>query len=258
MKISYRTHPILEWLKEKQLGTCNIFQSDKEWWDIKKNEIREQFHAISLGINHQIYSISQSFIDSYEFAADKLWDSNLWHEVEDDNICFLIPSGQATMLNIRQHPAEKEIVCRFFDIVNKKVLSGYGIFHIDYKDCQYPAHTLAGWVSGNMGNVDKHILNCVLMTIFIKYAKIEVKYLPPNKKEKLIDCNYVNDTKMPVVLLNSTWFTTLVKSDAFKVRGHFRLQPKKKDGEWTKELIWITDFEKHGYTAPARKLNVNQ
>jgi len=58
--------------------------------------------------------------------------------------------------------------------------------------------------------------------------------------------------------LDSKWFTTLVKSDAFHVRGHFRLQPKKKDGEWTKELIWINDFQKEGYTAPARRLQQQQ
>jgi hypothetical protein len=28
----------------------------------------------------------------------------------------------------------------------------------------------------------------------------------------------------------------------------------KKNGEWTKELIWISEFEKTGYTAPARKI----
>ena len=57
-----------------------------------------------------------------------------------------------------------------------------------------------------------------------------------------------------IQILNSTWFTTLVKSDNFKVRGHFRLQPKKKGGEWTKEIIWVNEFVKSGYTAPAKKL----
>lgn len=51
--------------------------------------------------------------------------------------------------------------------------------------------------------------------------------------------------------MDSKWFTNLVKSDGFKVRGHFRFQPKKKDGVWTKELIWINEFEKSGYNREA-------
>lgn len=34
-------------------------------------------------------------------------------------------------------------------------------------------------------------------------------------------------------------------------RGHWRLQPFKKDGEWTYKMIWINDFEKQGYTRKA-------
>jgi hypothetical protein len=36
------------------------------------------------------------------------------------------------------------------------------------------------------------------------------------------------------------------------VSGHFRLQPKKSNGEWTKELIWIDEFGKTGYTSNAK------
>jgi hypothetical protein len=33
------------------------------------------------------------------------------------------------------------------------------------------------------------------------------------------------------------------------------MQPKKKDGKWTKELIWIDEFEKKGYKREAKILN---
>lgn len=29
-------------------------------------------------------------------------------------------------------------------------------------------------------------------------------------------------------------------------------------GEWTRELIWISEFEKTGYTAPARMIGNNE
>lgn len=94
-------------------------------------------------------------------------------------------------------------------------------------------------------------INTILM--FRAYADVEIKQLLPGKKIKDIDCNYKNETKLPITILDSKWFTTLVKSDEFKVRGHFRLQPCG-EGHKDRKLIWVSDFMKHGYTAPARKL----
>lgn len=102
---------------------------------------------------------------------------------------------------------------------------------------------------------DKRIWSLFIILLFLKYAQIETVYLPAGQKVKGINCKYVNDSKFNINHIDSRWFTTLVKSDGFKVRGHFRLQPKKKDGSWTKELIWINDFMKSGYTAPAQKLS---
>lgn len=95
----------------------------------------------------------------------------------------------------------------------------------------------------------------IVMLLFKKYAKIETKTVGANKRYKDINCKYTNDTNSDITFLDSTWFTNLVKSEGFNVRGHFRLQPKKKNGEWTKELIWISEFEKTGYNRKAKKLS---
>lgn len=95
-----------------------------------------------------------------------------------------------------------------------------------------------------------HIFRVVLFDMFKKYAEVETKVLLPNTKLKSINCKYVNDTKLPITYLDSKWFTNLVKSDAFNVSGHFRLQPYKN----SKKLIWIEGFQKDGYTSKARKI----
>ena len=92
--------------------------------------------------------------------------------------------------------------------------------------------------------------------IFKKYAEIETKHLAPKTKLKEVGCKYSNDTDHNLLFLNSTWFTNLVKSDAFKVRGHFRLQPCGPKHE-DRKLIWINEFKKDGYKAPARKIFSN-
>ena len=91
----------------------------------------------------------------------------------------------------------------------------------------------------------------LLFMYFKKYAKVETLESKARTKIHAHGCKYLNETDLDIEYLDSKWFTTLVNSKGFKVGGHFRLQPKKKDGEWTKELIWIEDFEKKGYNRKA-------
>ena len=95
----------------------------------------------------------------------------------------------------------------------------------------------------------------LLFHLFKKYADVEVTQSKPYKK--VINENgdsYLVDSSTLVNIMDCRWINTIVRSEGFKVRGHFRLQPYKKDGEWTKKLIYINEFEKHGYTRRATKL----
>ncbi|KAA6438870.1 hypothetical protein FEM33_15255 [Dyadobacter flavalbus] len=92
-----------------------------------------------------------------------------------------------------------------------------------------------------------------VIKLFQLYADSELKVVKPNQTLKKLDLGYIkNESPFEITYLNSNWFTTLVRSEGFEVRGHFRLQPKKVDGEWTKELIWISDFVKSGYTSKSK------
>jgi len=100
--------------------------------------------------------------------------------------------------------------------------------------------------------VNEYINIIVSFHILKKYAEVETKILEPHAKTRAFNCKYYNDTDHQIQIMDSTWFTTLVKSDSFKVRGHFRFQPcgqALKD----KKLIWIKDFTKEGYTRKAKK-----
>lgn len=260
MKISYRTHPILEKLHNKDIGNFGYYSCDKAFIQANEGRIRNDFKKIAVGINHQIYNLSQSFIDAYDKGADKLFESNLFSEIEDDNICLIFPcwdiksQKESVLLRIRNNKANKSIACEIFDF-RDTTLASFGTFIFDYKtDNGKPEVYQVAWVSANIGKMYGHILNCLLITLFIKYAEVETRHLKPGQRDVGVECKYVNDTKVPINLLDSKWFTTLVKSDAFKVRGHFRLQPCG-EGMKDRKFIWINDFVKDGYTAPARKLS---
>ena len=87
---------------------------------------------------------------------------------------------------------------------------------------------------------------------FLKYCETETKFLPPLKKDKINKEKYYNKSNSIIEVIDSTWFTTLVQSDSFKVRGHFRMQPYGKN-LCNKKLIWISEFQKSGYTRKYKK-----
>lgn len=96
--------------------------------------------------------------------------------------------------------------------------------------------------------------------LFKKYAKVEIKEVAHNSKvtdksplNKEL-AKIINESSFDITLMDSTWFTTIVRNEGFKVRGHFRLQPKKNNEEWTKELIYIDEYQKSGYHRQAKKL----
>jgi hypothetical protein len=95
----------------------------------------------------------------------------------------------------------------------------------------------------------------LLVIYFFSQVETFVIQNSKNKKYLLNKDKFLNETEVPVKIIDSRWFRNIIRLEGFAVRGHFRLQPKKVNGEWTKELIWINDFEKHGYTSKARILN---
>jgi hypothetical protein len=264
MKISYRTHPLIEDIYKKEISDLKCFESDKVFVTEHKASLKDTFSRAAKLISDKIYIFREPFMEAYEKAADKLYKSNLWNEVSSGGYCLIMPDKEATLLEVRKGDKIEENdfvddrtghVMLFATGFKNDVIIYSGVVMLWFYSDKIKTE-FQGWKSNNIDNVEKHILNSVLLTLFIKFAQIETKFLKPGEKLEEVECNYKNETKLPITIYDSKWFTTLVKSDGFKVRGHFRLQPKKKDGQWTKELIWISDFQKEGYTAPARRLSL--
>jgi hypothetical protein len=110
------------------------------------------------------------------------------------------------------------------------------------------------------------MLNVVLSAIlsaelFINFAEVETKVMKPNTQiwdDKMVRAIYNNKTRNDITVIDSTWYTNLISSGAFKVRGHFRLQPCGPNNS-KRKLTWINEFEKEGYNRKAKiEQTVNQ
>lgn len=258
MKISYRTHPALEFLEDGIAGKMQLFLADQEHFELRVNNydsyeaIFKLFDDSKIYFNKSIQLITKPFHDAIHFTFHKMLDPELLKN--QTNISGTIIDAN-DYVNFYRLDNDEFIIFIFFD---KKLIfllrGGNDIskhisffseanYKIDFGDV-YNYESIVPVITANL-----------MATInFIKYAKIETKYLPAKQRTKDFNCKYVNDTNLNINALDCKWITTLIQKNGFSVRGHFRFQPKKKDGEWTKEIIYIESYEKHGYTAPARKL----
>jgi hypothetical protein len=263
MKISNRTHPILEKMKNKSLGIIPIFEDDKSFFDLNIKFYTHWWKFKLKEFGSDVNIITENFDLACKKAEDKLHALILdimGNDTSDLDVSGTVINGGLVYM-VDYHLKKGSEDCEIFLYIFTK--EGTPIaFLVD--SAKYGIN-LTGWVSKtrNLGKNEKeishfliyHLEKAAIYFMFKKYAEVETKYLQPNKKTRDIFCKYKNETATGITILDSKWFTNLVKSDAFNVRGHFRLQPKKKNGEWAKELIWINEFQKSGYISRAKKLS---
>lgn len=94
------------------------------------------------------------------------------------------------------------------------------------------------------------MFDCVLVYhLFKKYAPID-EVISERERRTHADLPQVK-TNQKLNYYDCTWYTTIIRTEGFSVRGHFRLQPCGK-GKQDKKLIYIHEFQKHGYVRRAR------
>ena len=103
------------------------------------------------------------------------------------------------------------------------------------------------------GRVD-WLMYCFLAVLFIHFFEVEkvVSVQPAAnassyKRETLNGQHYDSKLTYPVNVIDAHWFTTLIVSDPFLTKGHFRKQPYG-PGRGQYKVIWINAFMKKGYT----------
>jgi hypothetical protein len=258
MKISNRNYPILEKLYKGSLGQIPVYEDDIVFFEKLGTKLNDSWKHYTKYFVQDINIISSTFCESSNKAYYKL--IHLWNDIIVNDISDFIVNGTYVVGNdvymIHYHTKqgnESQSIALF--VFNK--LGMPICFYVDNQN------GIQGWVSKteNINPDDKNeiqkrlwsrLAQPIIFNMFKSYAEVETKTIFAETKQKDGIDKYVNDTKLNLTFLDSKWFTNIVKTEGFAVQGHFRLQPKKKNGEWTKELIWINEFNKLGYTAPAR------
>jgi len=260
-RINYRNYPILEKIKKGDLGELNNPFYDLEIVRLEK-QIKEEFSKYCPHFSSNVFHVSDAFLKAVEASRDKLRDILLGLDyfkcegtmlVRGEVFMYILEregegmryvswdvekDGRIKQIGLPDPNTKKGDVS-----VKHSIVSSLGYGFKDHQEAVEYSNATADLV--------------LLIEAFKRFAKVEI--VDNKARTKIHDqgCKYLNETDLDIQYLDSKWFTELVNSKGFKVRGFFRLQPKKKDGEWTKELIWIDEFEKKGYNRKAGIENIN-
>ncbi|WP_347839972.1 hypothetical protein [uncultured Draconibacterium sp.] len=72
------------------------------------------------------------------------------------------------------------------------------------------------------------------------------------RRIKIENEKFLNETKNEIEIIDTNYFTRIIRTGEFGVSGHFRLQRHGPENSLTK-LIYINEFKKNGYTREAKQ-----
>ena len=182
-------------------------------------------------------TIARYLVNSGEKLMNKMWA--FLHDLRDDTESIIWK--------------DYTFFYRKFNDGNRAVIMYY-LSHSHKNEQEMGIFTKEKLEDGMRGRTDDSIPSQIALMLtglvlpFLEFAECETKIVNAshNKKTTLNKENYITDVNHNIEIVDSRWFTTLIHSDAFKVSGHFRLQPVG-EGRRQRRMIWIKDFEKHGY-----------
>lgn len=259
MKISYRNNLGIKIIETGFFMADSINEADKRFVEALRQTFSEQKHWFK-----PIKIISKNMAEAMSSSADKMIKDEIWNDVGKVNGAIIM--NGFTYCYAIQSNGKPEHDHSVFIFYGGKIV-GYGWQNVGQDKRVTIVPETEKWLlkyiqADGQKNwqetvYDSLYTNLIAAINFLKYADVEDKEIKANTRQKGIDCKYINETKSDVHYITSHYIHNLYVQGAFKVRGHWRLQPKKKEGEWTKELIWINEFEKQGYTRKAGILKTN-
>jgi len=271
MKINYTNYPYLKHFENKYKNLPLFFNGvvtvaypkevHEEVYNISK-VIDEAFmltktNIDTSNINYVSKNILNVFDEDYD-VADKLW--RLRNEVDSVSGVLLSPYKDMYVYRISA-PKDKDTIEVLCCVFHEYTFIGFTLIEWErqdlYNQCKIWDNSFH-YVSkvNKYYNISYPTQLVVTFELFKNYADVETKIISKAKgrKVKMNGDRYKNDCNVPVTIINSAYFTNIIRTVGFKVKGHFALRACGK-GRKNRRLVWINPFEKQGYT---RKAKINQ
>jgi hypothetical protein len=227
--------------------------------------IKREFANMKPLFRKKIQYLCKPFVHAFDSQKDKL-HSLLEKESFKQSGTMIVPidaSGHVTIFFDLDNQAAGKVDEK--PIMNGCIIAFLSLNHIRVPELIFCHEFRDGGVfsffAGDSvlqgGNQRSHYQHFIKLILFANYCEVETKIIKPGKRDYFKNEKYVNESPLAIEILDSTWFTTLVRSEGFSVGaetgGFFRWQ-RFGPGLSQKKIIWVAPFEKKGYTRRAGKL----
>lgn len=258
MKLSYKSYPALvladkgKWeashKKAHQIIMSQLPYLDKNSDEYRIGWVEYQLSCNGVMLNKPIYFLSDSFTNAAEQNEKKLAElynnnPNVRNDAYED--CIIV--NKYGYIHI-MHTMEDNTIL-FITLQKNGATVHCGVYHKEKDNFSVLFSTKTPEILPSFNGFREIIL-------FKKYASVELDIIEAGKKKEVKNVErekVINEMGIDVIMLDSSWFREIIRKEGFKVRGHFRLQPYKNEkGEWTRKIIYIEEFEKHGYHRKAK------
>lgn len=223
--------------------------------------VQDTFKTVAPLFKTKIRYVALSFFEAYEKAKHKLV-SVFEKEEFSDSGTLIVRNGSSTNTTFYS----------FRTFINDGVWGFNLIYYVFNKHTSNPMNNLdvlivesekstKTFIYDNLykagATSERFVAFIISFILFLKYVEVETKFVEAGRKVHHAGEKYKNDTNQKVEIIDSLWFTTVIRSAGFMVGdetgGFFRLQPYGK-GNSERRLVWIQPYEKHGYTRRAKIL----
>lgn len=157
---------------------------------------------------------------------------------------ILLDSDKSGFIKIEKYGSDFHFTyLEGFDNVDRGISFYYNIYSFVSKSFSITENN-----SFSEDNYSKSIFVVQLIT-YLFYGDVNANYISPKQSKRIGYSKILNNSKTGITFCDTLWKQRL-KSDGFKVSGHFRLQPFG-EKRLKRKLIWIEQFEKNGYNRKA-------
>lgn len=266
MKFNKSKYPILEAIYHLKKGGHVPIQMVLDAEELRNNldniqDLSEEFQYILE--NGEVFYFSKSISDKiHNKEFEFLHDMSAFCE-SDLSSCatLLLPNGNQYSFRCEQDESTGEWRLAIFLVALEGAV--YAIITARLHKVEDHWYIASNGISPDKdvladisGSFDPAVYVLVILShiVFKKYAPIEeVVVNKNNKKAKLNNQKYLNESEHDVTIIDSSWFTSITRTKGFDVRGHFALRACGV-GRKNRRLVWIKAFKKDGYKRQAKKL----
>lgn len=185
-----------------------------------------------------------SLEDDTPAGTIKSYDWSVFDIMSNKHITLILPDNQVLKLQKSdKFFAFIFVSCKIIDWNKDQAHINWTCSFIDFKTKRLSAN----WPDAEMQAIELYVYR---LLCFFFLSEITEQYVKPGQKYGTRKSGKViNTLPVPIVVVNSNWNITSIRTEGFDVSGHFRLQPYKTGHK----LIWIDPFKKHGYVRHAKK-----